>query len=297
MPNNLYQKTRAKKREGFILLTVVFLIVFGSLLLVGTTRYTMQVTLKAKTLEADLQRKWGTVSIERAVLRNAPKLLNPQPGPTDSSANSRLNSARVFETRLGSHSFSIDLFDEQAKVNLSTILANRNEAYLEKLLLELCDTPTLSLAPLKDDPANLTITQFNSWGHVFDLGRIDPSQIHAFARRNLREITLWGAGGKLNFRSASNPSLKAILRLMLSPIEADRFITELDTDSSRNLMSIGVAAGLSDSELENLSRLLTPSSSTYSVWVTARDSGPQSTRCVVREAITGSQSRDWVFQW
>ncbi len=300
LPILMTQRSRltVKRRKGFILLTVVFLIVFSSLLLVGTSRRTIQVSLRAKVLKSELQRKWGSVSIERVVLKNASKILNPNRQPVESDEAPPLpTSTATYRLMLGELVFEIDLFDEQAKINLSTILANRNQAYLENLLNRSCDPSLLRLEALNEDPANLNATQFNSWGHVFDIGQVPPSQIHLFARKNLGQITLWGAGGKMNFRTASKDSLKSILRLALSPIEADQFISEFEADPTLDLKGIGAAAGFSVSELENLNRLLTPNSSTYSIWVTARDKGAISTRCVVREAITPSQSRHWVFQW
>src|SRR6185295_2157818 len=105
------------KRKGYILLTTLALLVLSSTLLVTLARSSIARTLQARQSIEDLQRRWGQISTQRALLPHAESIL----------ANQERLHQRAFATyrasvQLGAQVFDLVLADEQARTNVNALL-------------------------------------------------------------------------------------------------------------------------------------------------------------------------------
>src|SRR4051812_49740737 len=104
-------------RRGYILLTTLALLVLSSTLLVTLARSSILRSLEAKQSHQDLQRRWGQISCQRALLPHAETIL----------LNHEKRYQRPFATlsstvQLGALEFNLTLADEQAKANVNALL-------------------------------------------------------------------------------------------------------------------------------------------------------------------------------
>src|SRR5205814_10271464 len=106
-----------QRRRGYILLTTLALLVLSSTLLVTLARATIQRSAEARQSQQDLQRRWGDISCQRALLPNAESIL----------VNQEKLHQRGFPTyratiQLGAQFFDLLLSDEQSKTNVNALL-------------------------------------------------------------------------------------------------------------------------------------------------------------------------------
>ena len=66
----------SRRRGGFVLLMSLMLIVLAALLLAGLARHSLSVGSQSYETRQELQRRWGTMSLSRAVLYRADQVLN-----------------------------------------------------------------------------------------------------------------------------------------------------------------------------------------------------------------------------
>src|SRR5882757_7629153 len=105
------------KRRGYILLTTLALLVLSSTLLVTVARTSIQRSFEARQSHEDLQRRWGQISCQRALLPHAETIL----------INQEKLRHRPFPTyraniQLGAQEFKLVLSDEQSKANVNALL-------------------------------------------------------------------------------------------------------------------------------------------------------------------------------
>src|SRR6266850_6422470 len=106
-----------QQRRGYILLTSLALLVLSSTLLVTLARATIQRSAEAKQSQQDLQRRWGQISCQRALLPQAESIL----------ANLEKLHQRAFPSyratiQLGPQLFDLLISDEQSKANVNVLL-------------------------------------------------------------------------------------------------------------------------------------------------------------------------------
>src|SRR5947208_5651382 len=104
-------------RKGYILLTTLALLVLSSTLLVTLARTSIQRTLEARQSQDDLQRRWGQISCQRALLPNVETILINQ-----EKLHQRAVPTYRASIRLGPQIFELVLADEQSKTNVNALL-------------------------------------------------------------------------------------------------------------------------------------------------------------------------------
>jgi len=122
-PRHLY-------RPGYVLVTVLALLVLSATLMVAVSRAALRHAAAARVAQDDLQHRWGVVSCRRAVLIHADQLLaiaNLSPGRNNLA---RLNAS----IQLGNQSFDLIVSDEQAKANINALLEEADSARVESRL-------------------------------------------------------------------------------------------------------------------------------------------------------------------
>src|SRR5215203_6677879 len=106
-----------KKRRGYILLTTLALLVLSSTLLVTLARSSIQRSLEARQSTEDLQRRWGQISCQRALLPHAENILINQ-----EKLHRRPFPIYRASVQLGMQQFDLVLADEQSKANVNAVL-------------------------------------------------------------------------------------------------------------------------------------------------------------------------------
>jgi hypothetical protein len=198
--------------------------------------------MAARTARDDLQRKWGAISCQRAVLNGAERLL-----ATAEAEHKKPIPVLTAAVRLGGVEFELILADEQAKANVNAVLANsdipRTETRIREALtgsglandVKLRPTYGPIAVPLPEagrvdavGAANATLT-INGLGQVFDDvppdrllrraagGRIAPAEL----------LTCWGTGA-VNVRRAPEGALLLAAGRSLTRVEINRLIDARD---------------------------------------------------------------------
>ena len=104
-------------RRGYILLTTLALLVLSSTLLVTLARATIQRSAEARQAQQDLQRRWGEISCQRALLPHAESILVNQ-----EKLHQRAFPSYRATIQLGPQLFDLRISDEQSKANVNALL-------------------------------------------------------------------------------------------------------------------------------------------------------------------------------
>jgi hypothetical protein len=120
-----------KGSRGFILLTVLLLLMLAAVVMASVCRLAIRKSLEASAASEELQRRWGTISCRDAVLPRAEDLL--ELAETPAAPVTHLHA----EFRLGVEQFTIDVSDEQAKANVNELFAIEGRDRTEQSILKL----------------------------------------------------------------------------------------------------------------------------------------------------------------
>jgi len=283
---------RHKRRRGFLLLTVLVLLVITGLILVGFARRGSRLAVQARDEAADLQRRWGMWSCQQAILPQAEAILAALTLLQEQAIRRRgaarrggpvtgLEPLRITQD-LGQFRFEMLLADENAKLNLNTIYHHDGPASAARLLPRLtAASGQLPLRPLplvtsvgrnrarETDPRDLP-PAFQSWGQVFDLTGLNPM---GDARDRLpeltRRVTLWG-NGRLNLRRAADTAAEPVLDLALSGSQTRQLLEKYRLGRETPIAYLLQQLQLPEEGGSRLEKLLTAQSECFSLWVTAR---------------------------
>ncbi len=306
-----------KHKRGYVLLTVLLLLSLAAVALASVCRRAVQKSLQASASSDELQRRWGAVSCRYTLLPNAENLLDDI-GP-DGTPLTRVHA----ELQLTSTQFSLDLCDEQSKVNVNTIFLILGKARAEqaaKLLVSAGGggmTPSFRLTVRSDvrpkplqpqqaaDPdaeeAELNVgdrfpSVFGSLSEIFP--GAGPSDLFPNSRGSVTtNLTCWG-DGRLNVRRASLASLAQMCSPVLSTIQIQRLVT-LRNQLGDNVpvSQLLAAVHTPTSDAFTLSKRLSVTSATHSLWIVARDRTATSRELVVRDASDSDDVKSFSFQW
>src|SRR5258706_2169253 len=159
-----------QRRRGYILLTTLALLVLSSTLLVTLARSTIQRSAEARQSQQDLQRHWGQISCQRALLPHAESILvnqeklHQRPYPTCRAT-----------IQLGPQLFDLLISDEQSKSNVNALLdltdKPRTESVLRTTFSNFAAQIRLHTSPPPTtSPTTLPVLQLylTSFGQIFD---------------------------------------------------------------------------------------------------------------------------------
>ena len=269
-------------RKGYILLTTLGVLVLSSTLLVTLARTSIRRTLEARQMQDDLQRRWGQISCQRALLPHAEMILSNQERLHQQAFASYRASAK-----LGSQVFDLLLADEQAKTNVNAMLDLTGKTQAESHLRTTFSNFAVQIRlhtspPPTTGPATRPILPryLSSFGQIFDSTPPQNLLLGRFGRPAPADLlTLW-TDGQLNIRRCSAASL-ALLNPSLTQLDVRRLIeardaiysktapppsaTSLPTDPVRRLLNIAQIP-------PNKANLhLTTTSKSHSLWIIVRD--------------------------
>jgi len=297
------------QRRGYILLTSLALLVLSSTLLVTLARSTIERSAQARQTEDDLQRRWGQISCERAILPHAESIL----------ANQEKLHHRAFPTcgatiQLGPQLFDLLISDEQSKTNVNALLdladKPRTESQLRATFSAFASQIRLHTSP---PPASAPTTRpvlprlLTSFGQIFDS---TPPQNLLTARFDRPApaglLTLW-TDGQLNIRRCSPSALGLLNNSTLTQLDIRRLIEARDTLFSKNppppsatpLPADSIRRLLAQAQIApNKANLhLTTTSKSHSLWIIVRDSRRQWYSLAVLDQSDQDHPRSYSFLW
>ncbi len=297
------------QRRGYILLTSLALLVLSSTLLITLARSSIERSAQAKQAQDELQRRWGQISCERALLPHAESIL----------ANQEKLHQRAFPThwatlQLGTQFFDVLIGDEQSKTNVNALLDLTDKPRTETQLRTTFSTFASQIrlhtsAPPTSAPTTRPILPryLTSFGQIFDSASPQNLLTLRFdkpAPANL--LTLW-SDGQLNIRRCSPAALALLNDSTLTQLDIRRLIeardalysksapapsaTPLPADPIRRLLSQAQIAP-SKSNLH-----LTTTSKSHSLWIIVRDQHRQWYSLTVRDESDERHLRSFTFYW
>jgi hypothetical protein len=248
----------------------MMLIALAGLILAGTARYSLGLAMQSLAAQEQLQRQWGSLSLRRALLEQAPKLFAPpdrENSPADGNAVKR--PAMGFAIKLGHLHFELVLADEDAKLNLNSIYVLGQREACTRLLSNQTGAMELPmmLRPYRTQSQDQSQPAFDSWGQVYALEQLAADQS---APRALlvatHSTTLWGSG-QLNLRQASDESVAQLCGLVVDRSAVEQLLARRAASDDWQLVDLWESLSINQKQRRQLQSMTTDTSHCYSLWM------------------------------
>lgn len=257
------RKVRTRKpavtRSGFILLTVIILLMLVSLILTRVAIVSLRKVGEVQANEQELQQRWAVTSLRQYCERAASSLLSPQRGADSGTLRQGEVSAVAFE-QLAGIDWEIWVQNESAKLNPAWAVEQRPL----KDVLE-----ALGGVIPKGGPGRLRTANEIAYFSPESRGSFEywlEAKTGASYRQLTEDMTLWG-DGRLDVLSARSEVLDAAWRLYFgrsAPAELHALKDQQQVPVWRNVLQ---AVSLRESELAIANRNFTVGRSVTSVWL------------------------------
>lgn len=294
---------RVRRDKGFALLIALALVLIAGVVLAGVARRSAAEAIEATESVERLQRLWAVRSCRETLSGRVEALLDrAERGPVgsnraDTYANPPTPRLHV-KCRLAETDYELVLTDEQAKLNVNTLLADASRGEAESVVRRMLGdrlhgrrSVELRLQALpvgggSDDPSAL-MPRVGGYGQIF----ADASPGRLVGARDadglIGSITCWGSG-KVNIRRASDAVIRRACERELGAGVVGALLDVRRQDPYRGLDGLLAELDRVDEETrKRADRLLTDRSTCHGLWVIAR--GPRRswyTMTVVEEALT-----------
>ncbi len=244
-------------------IAAVALTVFG--------RSSMELAVSAVRARGDLQRRWGSYSSRHAVLELAPILL----GEAEEIAGKPVSSVYT-EIQLNGQTYALTVSDEQAKVNVNTMLQQHGRDITATLVQRHFNGRMGAgevYLPAEQKPSRVQdaggvvepdhrIVSLNHLLPDFDPDSFDVDDVYP-----VDMLTCWG-DGRINFSRASDELVKEVTKPLLGAIQIGRVREALASSESMTLDEALVGIGLSEDDARAVAKRLTSESHCFSAWIT-----------------------------
>jgi hypothetical protein len=271
---------------GFVLLVTLVLLMIAALAMVAICRAAILRTQAADESEAQLQRHWGSLSCQTALLPKAEILLQRL---EEQSRQSVSNLRQVIQ--LGNQRFDLILADESAKANVATIMNQQGKDQAELSIRQLClSSPDLAgNVHLRWEPDPKNPPHPDSFGDVFENSNpaslCDDSQGAAAAQI----LTCWG-DGRTNIRRASEDVLKQVCQGILNLSQIHEIVELRTSDPQITLAQCFKRMQLNDQTQSAAMAVLTDTPTCYSLWINCHSSRRSDWSLLVGERQNGNWS-------
>ncbi|TWT52714.1 hypothetical protein Pla22_03400 [Rubripirellula amarantea] len=283
--------SQTHQRHGYVLLVVIAVCIVVVTVLSSLAKISLRASLDAADAERSLQKRWGQVSLERAMLPSAALLfqqleeshLEQKTGPPPKTVRSAIT--------LGNITFDVLLGDEDAKLNLNALyhhtglektqrsvetLTGPNGRQVIRLLPSVSpqqiSRESVRLSLRDDDADDETAgppNAFRSWGEVFDLSNLQRLTGSPIALPNVTtEMTCWG-NGQLNLRRASDESILAVVSSVVQDAGAKRLLKRFRQSPTISMDILLLSEVSNPNNRDKLTRLLSETSTNFSIWISA----------------------------
>ncbi len=288
------RKRGLRRREGYVLVMALLLIALAGLLLAGLARHSLTAAEESLRAETELQQRWGTLSLEQALLEQAPARFSPAAAEAENEPPRPVVRQVTEDLSLGGVDYRLLLADEDAKLNLNTVFRLAKAVGVRRAVEELSPLPPPVLVRLVE--ADKAVAPLSSWGQVFAYEELLPTETAARIRAATGKVSCWGPG-RVNVRTAPPEVLEIICRLArVAPQNARRFIQALQADPASEIEKLLLLAKCSEQERDRLRPLLADESRTYSLWLDQTVHGQTRTSLTISQRGLGLARRH-KFRW
>ncbi len=306
------RKTSVERKKGFVLLMVLVAIIIVGVAMTATARRSLHASLAAIEFQRSMQRRWGMVSCQRALLTSAAGIFEVNDLKTRKQRGKQLAFPAILEDRvvLGGQTFDLLLADEDAKANLNAIYDAGGMRDCELSLNRLTgamESRTVRLQPVRESNSKLTaklaaaseskldgqkretnnstvslLPAFRSWGEVFDLLQVNriAGEDRQLAKMT-RKVTLYGTG-RLNVFRASDETVLAICTTVVQEGLAKRVLAKIRETSLGEIGLILERSVTNAEDRRGMQSLLSASSSCFSIWIEASDKSSRQQRLAIQ---------------
>jgi hypothetical protein len=267
---------------------VLVLLAVMAAALAGLCRQSLRNALAATSDAGDLQRRWGVLSCQAAILPHAELLLSQ-------AETTRRQPVRALDLdfQLGGEEFSVRVADEQAKVNLNFLYDSRGRTNAETAARAAArqagDRLSVSLRPLDIAP------RLVSFGQIFTSpgGAISAIDFRAASS----DVTCWG-DGKLNWRRASAAAISSQCQ-PLGIGAANRLVALQSANPPPGIADLLNDPQIAQGQQTNLLiQLLAEQSTCHSIWIMSHaQSGPVRYDLAVLDQKGSGPARTMRFSW
>jgi type II secretory pathway component PulK len=270
------------RRRGFVLLAALMLLALVAVLLLGLSRRSGARAIEARDAAVQLQRQWGVRTLGAAALLRAEELLDLE-NRERQARNRPMLATRAGTLDMGGQRFDWVVSDEQAKVNVNTLLQSSDPAGATQGVRRLLD-PSAG-ARVRIDPhasSSDALAPLVGWGQVFP--DADAETLMGFGQRHpalTEAVTLWG-DGRLNLRRTTAARLEAVAGRQLSGAQVRRIIEARFDRPQGGIEAWLATAGVSDEAREALRPLLTTRSHCHAVAIAVQNDWRRHYTLIVR---------------
>ncbi len=265
-----HPRSRRRKPDGYILLTVVVMIAVASIMLASLASKSLRLASTAVTEERKLRQRWATASLRRYGLDAAEPLLASAARDSGSAEEPFVSVWKDIE--LCGQEWRVIISDESAKLNLVSFAnefdAERTSSVFKELRTgrqQLDVSSALSVSEIR---------QIQRWEKWFAPRSADRSSAHfGGASEGARQIaaatqqvTLWG-DGKLNVAKCSETTIDTLWRELFgrrAPQELHAIRGQSPPPSTAAMID---SLALRESQSDKARNWLTTESSCFSVWI------------------------------
>lgn len=249
-------KQQKVHRRGFVLLSVIVVLVVVGVILTRMASQGIQLTLAAKVRTDQLQDDWAVQSVERALLPHAGPILN-QPRRENVPQPSRRFTSGIVQ--VGKRSVQITIADENAKLNVNRLYGIAKLGAADMALKQ--TVPPTNGITLRPRNAQLPIAW---WGQLYDLQNASPELRSQFLANAASKLTLAG-DGRLNYLRCDRQALDTVLRLSLNTQRASELADQLQSNPRTDINAVMLGQGVDEETRKKVGGLLTKVSTCFSL--------------------------------
>ncbi len=281
--------TRPARQTGFALMMALVLIVLAAVVLAGVARRSMEGALRARQATAELQRRWAMTSCRATLLDRAEKVFAAveaerigSPGDPASIAQPRPLQPQVrVRCELAGRDYELVFTDEQAKLNVNSLLADGGRGRAQTILRELLgetadtfsrrDTPLMLRALAGDERSGgARRDRVGGYGQIFQHALPEQLIGHDEESGLAADVTCW-SDGKVNVRRAAPRVIRLAVGNAVTPDTlAQLFIARRDDPHADLDTLLQRLADADDQDKAELRKRLTGRSACHGLWVIAR---------------------------
>jgi hypothetical protein len=271
-----------ERQRGYVLVMTLLLLALAASAMARVAVQSHGRAMAALEAQERLQRRWGMISCQQALLPHADAVIRAaggRLGRRTSFADARL--------RLGGQTFVLRFSDEQAKINVNFLAGRlKGEAFRQAIrrLFPQASAVRLSTA----SPAG----RWASYGEIF--GDVPPAALMGGGRRAGlgAPLTCWG-DGHLNGTRASPQAVVQMAALVLPQAELEKFKAAQGRAPEESWVDLFTALKFTPNRRSDMEKLMTPESRCYSLWTVALDGARPRYRFAVAEGMGRLDTFEW----
>ena len=262
-------KSRPANRRGYVLVMTLGLLALAAISLATLARYSLETTIASQEAAEELQRRWGVLSVRRVISERAAEIIALQVPVKETSTPPWPKPAAVEAVfKLGELKFSVLVADEDAKLNLNAVRANKPDQLATVIRRASFAGAALPLCPI---PGTSVLPKIRSWGQVFEVAKASAEPTAAVRLMTVgRHLTCWGSG-RLNLCRATDTALREAAGLILPAHQVGELLERRKTWSGQNLDELLSQLELRAPQLAAAHRLFETESQSYSLWITVEN--------------------------